>query len=204
MLMEHSVASASSGAPLCNPGAMDGLSLDSARLRAAVLVEGTSDQRAIEALAARLGRDLASEGVVVVPIGGASNVRTALEHLGRLERAIAVTGLCDAGEEADFRRGFLAGGPAIEPVGIHVCVEDLEDELVRALGVARVQRLIEDQGEARRFRTYRRQPAHRDEPLERQVHGFMWNRKVRYAPLLVGSLDPGQVPAPLAGVLASV
>ena len=35
------------------------------------LVEGISDQRALEALAARRGRDLEAEGVSVVPIGGA-------------------------------------------------------------------------------------------------------------------------------------
>src|SRR4029453_5508453 len=38
--------------------------------RAVVLVEGFSDQIAIETLAVRRGRDLAAEGVVVVPIGG--------------------------------------------------------------------------------------------------------------------------------------
>jgi hypothetical protein len=30
----------------------------------------------------------------------------------------------------------------------------------------------------------------------------MWNRKIRYAPLLVGALDLGSVPRPLDGVLA--
>lgn len=40
-------------------------------LRAAVLVEGASDQAAVEALATRRGRDLAAEDVAVVAMGGA-------------------------------------------------------------------------------------------------------------------------------------
>ncbi|MDQ1458567.1 MAG: hypothetical protein QOI08_51, partial [Actinomycetota bacterium] len=50
--------------------------------RTIVLVEGTSDQQALEALAVRRGRDLAVEGVSIVPMGGASNIRRFLERLG--------------------------------------------------------------------------------------------------------------------------
>jgi hypothetical protein len=32
----------------------------------------------------------------------------------------------------------------------------------------------------------------------------MWNRKIRYAPLLVAALDLARVPRPLDGVLAHV
>ena len=39
--------------------------------RAVILVEGVSDQRAVEGVAELRGRDLAAEGVAVVPIGGA-------------------------------------------------------------------------------------------------------------------------------------
>lgn len=42
--------------------------------RTIVLVEGASDQRAVEALAARLSRDLAAERVCVVAMGGATNI----------------------------------------------------------------------------------------------------------------------------------
>src|SRR6478609_10862233 len=48
------------------------LGLDDAR--AVVLVEGISDQRAVEALAYRAGRDLPAERVVVVAMGGATNI----------------------------------------------------------------------------------------------------------------------------------
>ena len=40
------------------------------QLRGVVLVEGTSDRRAVETLARRRGRDLQAEGVAVVPMGG--------------------------------------------------------------------------------------------------------------------------------------
>ena len=42
--------------------------------RTVVLVEGVSDQVALEVLAARRGRDLAAEGTFVVPIGGSTSI----------------------------------------------------------------------------------------------------------------------------------
>jgi predicted ATP-dependent endonuclease of OLD family len=44
--------------------------------RAVVLVEGVSDQRALDTRAARRGRDLSAEGVSIVPIGGAQRSDT--------------------------------------------------------------------------------------------------------------------------------
>jgi hypothetical protein len=61
--------------------------------------------------------------------------------------------------------------------------------------------VIEERGELSSFRTYQKQVAHRDRPLERQVHGFMHNRKIEYARLLVEALDLARVPAPLRGLL---
>ena len=49
--------------------------------RAVVLVEGISDKVALEALAARRGRDLVAENVAVVPIGGRAGDRPLLEDL---------------------------------------------------------------------------------------------------------------------------
>ena len=46
-------------------------------VRAVVLVEGVSDQAALEALARRRGRDLAAEGIEIVSMGGATNGRLA-------------------------------------------------------------------------------------------------------------------------------
>jgi hypothetical protein len=92
----------------------------------------------------------------------------------------------------------------MEALGFYVCELDLEDELVRALGSASVESILEAQGELRSFRTYQKQEAHRARPLEQQLRGFMTNRKIRYARLLVDALDLARVPRPLDGVLAHV
>src|SRR5882672_4984708 len=62
------------------------------RARAVVLVEGLSDRRALEALAARRGRDLGAEGVSVVSIGGATNIRSALDVFGPRGRDARLAG----------------------------------------------------------------------------------------------------------------
>ena len=54
---------------------MEILEAKTAGARAIVLVEGISDQIALETLAVRRGRDLAAERVVIVPTGGAHGVR---------------------------------------------------------------------------------------------------------------------------------
>ena len=79
-------------------------------LRGVVLVEGLSDQAAVEALAGRRGRDLAAEGIRVVPIGGAQAIARELERFGPRGLDVELAGLCDAGEEQDFRRGLERAG----------------------------------------------------------------------------------------------
>lgn len=178
---------------------------------AVVLVEGISDQRAVTALAARLGRDLAAEGVSVTPIGGAHAIGHYLERYGPRGLDVRLAGLYDVGEERAFARGFERAGMGanlgraeLEELGFYACDTDLEHELVRALGVGAVQRIIEREGELAPFRTFQKQLAKRELSLEEQLWGFMWNRKIRYAPLLVEALDLDRVPRPLDGVLAHV
>lgn len=173
--------------------------------RAVVLVEGISDRLALEALAARRGRDLDAEGISVIAMGGAHAVGGALRSV---EPGVRIAGLCDAGEEDAFRRALEANGVGaavdraqLEALGFYVCDADLEDELVRAVGCARVSEIIDAQGETARFRTFQKQPEKRALSLGAQLHGFMWNRKIRYAPLLVQALDLDRVPRPLDGVL---
>src|SRR5919108_523769 len=79
-------------------------------MHAVVLVEGVSDQVAVEALARRRGRDLRAEGVAVVPMGGATNIRKFLDVYGPRGAGLQLAGLCDAGEEGDFRRGPRTSG----------------------------------------------------------------------------------------------
>jgi predicted ATP-dependent endonuclease of OLD family len=176
-----------------------------------VLVEGISDQRALTTLATRRGRDLVAEGVSVVPIGGAHAVGPYLERFGPRGLDLKLAGLCDVGEEGAFRRALERAGlgmeltrDAMEDLGFYVCVNDLEHELVRALGSDAVLRVIEAQGELRPFRTFQKQPAKRELSLEEQLWRFMWNRKFRYAQLLVNALDLDRVPRPLDGVLAGL
>src|SRR3954462_12581351 len=85
--------------------------LAGAGLGTVVLVEGVSDRSAVEALAARRRRDLAAEGVCVVPMGGAMGVGRFLRLFASAELppgdgrlAVAVRGLCDEAEEKYFRR----------------------------------------------------------------------------------------------------
>jgi hypothetical protein len=178
-------------------------------VRAVVLVEGTSDQRAVETLAARRGRDLDAEGISIVPIGGAHAIGAALERFGPAGLGVELAGLCDAGEESAFARGLERAGMGtdlsrsdLEALCVYVCDTDLEHELVRALGVDAVLRIVDEQRELSSFRTFQKQPAKRGLDLEEQLWRFMWNRKIRYATLLVEALDLERVPRPLDGVLA--
>ena len=112
-------------------------------VRTAVLVEGVSDQLALEALARRRGRNLEAEGVSIVPMGGATNIGTYLDRFGPRGLDLKVAGLCDEREEGDFRRGLERAGLGfnltradMERLGFFLCIADLEDELIRALGAA--------------------------------------------------------------------
>jgi hypothetical protein len=168
-------------------------------MRGVVLVEGVSDRCAVETLARRRGRDLDAEGLAVVPMGGYGNLPRVLQQY----RGVRLAGLYDVGEERHFLRALRCDDRGdLERVGFYACTRDLEDELTRALGPDGMQRVLTEQGELRAFRTYQKQPAHRARPLEEQLHGFMWNRKQRYAVLLVEALDLERVPRPLDSVLA--
>jgi hypothetical protein len=169
-----------------------------ARERAVVLVEGLSDRAALEALARRRGRDLAAEGVTIVAVGGAHAVERSLR--GRSD--VRVAGLYDLGEERAVLRGLERAGVSSE--GFFACDPDLEGELVRALGAERMLALVEERGQLGAFRTYCKQPAKREWPLERQLHGWLHNWKVEYAAPLVDALDLDHVPRPLDAVLAHV
>jgi hypothetical protein len=163
-----------------------------------LLVEGASDKVAIETLARRRGRDLAAEGVEVVAIGGAQAVGRVLASIGGRR----VAGLCDAGEEAGFRRAFERAGLA---PAVHVCDPDLEGELIRALGAEAVERVLGANGDLSSFRTMQKQPVWRGRPVEDQLRRFLGSgarRKIRYAALLVDALELERMPAPLDGVLA--
>ncbi len=182
--------------------------------RAVVLVEGISDQHALEALAERRGRDLGAEGISIVPIGGAQAIGRFLELYGPKGSNVRLAGLCDAAEERHFRRGLERAGlgddltrAEMERLGFFVCVPDLEDELIRALGAAAVEQVVDAEGELGSFRTLQKQPAWQGRSAEEQLRRFMGSggsRKIRYARLLVDALELAQVPRPLDRLLAHV
>src|SRR6266487_1772536 len=179
---------------------------------AVVLVEGISDQIAVETLAVRRGRDLGAEGVVVLPAGGAHGVTRYLVQFGPGGAGLRLAGLCDLGEENVVRRALARAGIGsprtrddMERLGFYVCVEDLEDELIRAVGAARVVALIDSQGDLGSFRSLQRQPQWRGQLAEAQLRRFLGSgatRKLRYARLLAGAVDLDLLPHPLDAVLA--
>jgi hypothetical protein len=182
--------------------------------RAVVLVEGISDRHALEALAERRGRRLDAEGVAIVPIGGAQAIGGFLQRFGPRGLDLRLAGLCDAAEERHFRRGLERAGlgsdltrAEMEALGFYVCVADLEDELIRALGPAVVEEVVAAQGDLGAFRTLQKQPAWHGRPEQEQLRRFMGSggrRKIRYARLLVDALDLARMPRPLDEVLAHV
>ena len=179
--------------------------------RSVILVEGISDQIAVEALAEMQGRDLGAEGVVVVPIGGAHSVARFLARFGPEGRGLRIGGLCDAAEEPHLRRALARAGIAqpatraeLEGAGFFVCDRDLEDELIRATGPEGLEAILRKEGDLGPFRTLGKQAAWRDAPFDDRVRRFLGagaRRKLRYAGLLVRGLDLDRQPRPLRGVL---
>ncbi|HEY2558772.1 MAG TPA: TOPRIM nucleotidyl transferase/hydrolase domain-containing protein [Caldimonas sp.] len=183
-----------------------------ARARAVILVEGWSDQAALESLALRRGRDLASEGIGIVPMGGITNLGKFAEALGSRGLGLRLAGLYDAAEEPYVQRSLQRIGlgskltrEKAEAVGFFVCAADLEDELIRALGTAAVERVLEAEGELESFRRFQDQPAQRGRSAHAHLRRFLGTRarrKIRYGSLLVAELDLERVPRALDLVIA--
>jgi hypothetical protein len=182
--------------------------------RVVVLVEGVSDQIAVETLARRTGRDLAAEHVVVLPIGGAHGSARYLRRFGPEGAGARLAGLCDAGEAHVVRRGLAAAGlgapgstAELERLGFFVCVEDLEDELIRAAGPTTVTAVFAAHGDLGAFRTIQQQPAWRGRAEAAQLRRFLGagsQRKLRYARLLTEAIAPDRLPRPLTALLAAI
>lgn len=171
-------------------------------VRTAVLLEGPSDFAAVGALAARRGRDLAAEGVCVLSMGGAMNIGRYAGLLGPPGLGLRLAGLCDEREQGFYERGLKRAGAAHRDFA--VCVADLEDELIRALGTERVEEVVRAEGDLRPWETFLGQPAQHGRPQGQKLRRFLGTkkgRKIRYGRLLVEALLPEQVPAPLDDLL---
>lgn len=158
-----------------------------------ILVEGTSDRVALEELARMTGTALPR----VIELGGATNATT-------IARRFPDTRMLALGDVKE-RRFFERAG--IRPEDLFLCDRDLEEELIRALGVEATEAVIAAQGDRRQLETLKKQPNHRDdEPvaLLRRFMGTTSGRKAKYGVALVEALDPANAPAPLLGLLRAV
>jgi hypothetical protein len=182
---------------------------------AVVLVEGVTDQIALQTAAVARGRDLEAERVVILPIGGAHAVGRFLTRFGPRGTRSRLAGLCDLGEAEIFRRGLVQtaiGAPHtrmdMEALGFYVCVNDLEDELLRAVGTAGVEELFEARDDLRSFRAFQNQPAWRGREPEAQMYRFVRSSSVRnllYAHLLVeAAVEKDALPRPLDALLRAL
>lgn len=163
-----------------------------------VLVEGESDRLAVLEAARVLARDL--DQVEIVAMGGATNVGAFVRRYAAEPHVLRIVGLCDRAERRLFNR-------ALPSDGVFVCVDDLEDEFIRALGSEQMIDFIDVQGELRAFRTMQKQPAQRDRSVEQHLHRFFGTRgtrKIRYAAALPAALGAAQLPPPVVALLNSV
>ncbi len=184
-----------------------------ASARAVILVEGLSDQIAVETLASRQGRDLTASGVVVVPMGGIQAIGRYLDRFGPRGGGLDLVGLCDAGEVDIVTRALTAmtGESSVDRAGLarlgfFVCVRDLEDELIRACGHPALEALLETQGDLEAFRTLQKQPAWRGRTPEDQMHRWLRagaGRNLRYAHILMVHTSLDRAPRPLLDVLTA-
>ena len=79
--------------------------------------------------------------------------------------------------------------------------------MIRALGTAGVERVLEAEGDLASFRRFQDQPAQRGRDLHSQLRRFLGTRagrKVRYGALLVDALELDRVPPALDLALGRV
>jgi hypothetical protein len=174
------------------------------RASTVVLVEGISDRIALEIIARRVGRDLTKDGIAVVAMGGATNVAKFVTLFGNAR----VAGLYDIAQERHVARSLARTGldvaAGLGSIGFFACVADLEDELIRAVGIHRVEQIVEAAGEIASLRRMQHEPFHRGASPEQQVHRFISaraGRKYQYARLLSEAMDVARIPRPLAELL---
>jgi hypothetical protein len=119
-------------------------------------------------------------------------------------------GLCDAREAPFFLRALRAEGLAVRhpddmaAYGFHVCHDDLEDELISALGTRDTLSVLHELSLDERFETFTQQPAWRGRPVQQQLRRFAGTTAGRKSILdaaLAAALSPARVPVPLRRLL---
>jgi len=186
----------------------------SARARTVVLVEGASDAAVVRVLCAGRGLVESATTYQVRAMGGVTNVGHHLRALqAETSGRVRVLGLYDAPEErfvvrALRREGYDVTHPGdLAGLGFVVCDRDLEDELIRALGPARVESLLTELGELERFRAFQRQPQWRGREVAEQLRRFAGTasgRKFLLARRLAEELTPETTPDTLAALVTEI
>lgn len=183
-----------------------------------VLLEGASDVAAIRELRARRGITPEDEPCVLVDMGGATNIRRTLHQVAAMNPRPRVIGLCDEREARYFVRALevhgaelgLQGAPKLDTLpqfGFHVCHRDLEDELLRALGVEGTLAVLAGLDLESTFAAFTRQLAWQGRPVMDQLRRFggtTSGRKELLAGAMAAALDVDDTPPPLAALLASM
>ena len=180
-------------------------------VRTLVLVEGNSDAGAVRALADLLGCDLNLNQIQILSADGVTNFSRLLVEFVHKHPGAEFCGMYDVADERHVRRVLthaaipVAANESLESRGFFACVADLEDGLIRALGVEGVERVLEAQGELISFRRFQAMPQHRSTPEHRQLHRFLGTRatrKIRSAQRLVEALGLAGLPRPLVQLAA--
>ena len=168
-----------------------------------LLVEGESDKAALESLAPRFGVDLVAEEITVTVLGGAGNFGRAIAEAAA--QGHRVGGLYDEGEER-----FVAGalnrqeGEDLTRQGFFACRRDLEDELIRAIGMAEMTAVLESKNDLKGFRAFQGQEAHSSAEADEQLRRFIsanGARKRQYAAAMAEEVAFENVPEPMSGLI---
>lgn len=169
-------------------------------------------QQVVRVLTAARGIDVGNGALHIVAMGGVTNIR---RHFATHATGVhvEVLGLCDAPEERYVLQALQSTGQLVTTredlarLGFFVCVQDLDDELLRAVGPEAGDAALDDIGHLGRFRTFQRQLEWRDRDWHEQLHRFAGSgsgRKALLAEQLARRLTPSTTPAPLERLLHRV
>jgi hypothetical protein len=85
--------------------------------------------------------------------------------------ALPLCGLCDSDHLSEWSKVLEGAGlgtrlsqAAMEAIGFFVCVRDLEDELIKALGEATVIQIIDQNGDTPAWKVFCQQPNNKSLP----------------------------------------
>jgi hypothetical protein len=141
---------------------------------------------------------------------GAGAVGTYLRLFGTAGLRLAVFGMCDEDKESKWlselqKAGFpVSDRASMKAAGFMVCVKDLEQEFVRALGLGGAQAVISNEGETPIFAAFQKQPAYSGAPLDEQLRRFFQKDNIRWAAPLVDALNVKAIPGPLNDVISKL